>query len=215
MSLDTILPGLAHLLGGGILLLSFMLVLRRRVVAAINSLSGQGVLLALLGLCHAWDRADSMLALVALLLAAGQGLLLPLALREWVRRQGLRQDSGAVPASRPLAGLLAAVALVLLAVMTLAPVTAGAAAAMREDLVLALAVMLIGLLVMASRRGQHGGPLGQAIGLASLMNGALLAALATPGLPLMPALAIVAMAVPFATVAAFLTLRPQVGEDPA
>ncbi|MFC7551077.1 hypothetical protein ACFQU7_00290 [Pseudoroseomonas wenyumeiae] len=55
-------------------------------------------------------------------------------------------------------------------------------------------MLLVGLLVMAARRG----PLGQAIGLACAMNGALLAALAVPELPLLPALAVVAMAVPLA-----------------
>ena len=56
--------------------------------------------------------------------------------------------------------------------------------------------VLVGLLAMAARKG----PLGQAIGLSSLTNGALLGALAVPDLPLLPAIAVVAMAVPFGTV---------------
>ncbi|MBO1073595.1 hydrogenase-4 component E [Roseomonas marmotae] len=205
---------LVPLLGGGVLLLSFALVLRRRVLAAIQALTAQGVLLAMAALCHAWSRGDagaSGLPLVALLLLLGQGLLLPLALREWVRRQGLRREPAAAPVSHPLAGLAAAVALVLLAVLAVHPVTDGAAAPLRETLVLSLSVLLVGLLVTAARRG----PLGQVIGLACAMNGVLLAALALPALPMLPALVVVAMALPFGITAGFLTLRPQTGKDPA
>jgi hydrogenase-4 component E len=228
MMFGAMLPGVEHLLGGGVLLLSFVLVLRRRAVAAINSLAAQGVLLALMALCHAWARDSAAMGLTALLLLAGQGVLLPLALREWVRRMGLRQEAPTAPAGRPLPALLAAVALVLLSVLAVLPVTMGAAAAMREDLVLSLSVILIGLLLMAARRGPPAGSLGQAVGLSSLTNGALLAVLAAPGLsgtglsgtglsttglPLLPAVAVVAMLVPFGTVAAFLTLRPQAGPE--
>jgi hydrogenase-4 component E len=200
----------APLLGGLVLLLSFTLVLRRQVVGAIDALAGQGLLLALIALCHAYERGSATLVLVAALLAAGQALLLPLALREWVRRQGLRREPGAGPTRRTLPGLVAAVGLVLLAALALRPVTGGGAMALREGLVLALSVVLVGLLAMAARKG----PLGQAIGLSSLTNGALLGALAVPDLPLLPAVAVVAMAVPFATVAGYLTLRPQAGRDP-
>jgi hydrogenase-4 component E len=208
---------LLPLLGGGVLLLSFAMVLRRRVIAAIEALTAQGVLLALVALCHAWARAVPGsglvpgLALVAVLLLAGQGVLLPLALREWVRRQGLRREPAAAPVHHPLAGLAAAVALVLLAVLALRPLAGGAMAPFRDSLVLSTAVLLVGLLVMAARRG----PLGQAIGLSCAINGALLGTLAVPDLPLLPVLAVVAMAVPFAVVAGFLALRPQVGKDPA
>jgi hydrogenase-4 component E len=211
MNLGELPANLVPLLGGGVLLLSFALVLRRRVVAAIDALATQGVLLALVALCHAWARQAPGLLLVAVLLLAGQGVLLPLALREWVRRQGLRREPAAAPVHRPLGGLSAAVALVLLAVLALRPVTEGAAAPLRQDLVLSLSVLLVGLLVMAARRG----PLGQAIGLGCAVNGALLAALAVPELTLLPALCVVAMAVPFGVVAGFLTLRPQVDRDPA
>jgi len=201
---------LTPLLGGLVLLLSFTLVLRRQVVGAIDALAGQGGLLALIALAHAYERGSGSLVLVAALLAAGQALLLPLALREWVRRQGLRREPGAGPTRRTLPGLVAAVALVLLAALALRPVTGGGALVMREGLVLALSVVLVGLLAMAARKG----PLGQAIGLSSLTNGALLGALAVPDLPLLPAIAVVAMAVPFGTVAGYLTLRPQAGRDP-
>src|SRR5690606_29233901 len=102
-------------------------------------------------LCHAAMRDEPELFLVAALLAIGQGVLLPLTLREWVRRLGLRQGTSVAAAHRPSAGLAAGVALVLLAVLALLPVTAGTAMGMREDLVLALSVMLLGLLVMAER----------------------------------------------------------------
>jgi hydrogenase-4 component E len=218
MNLDTLWPslsfsdftlaGLSHLLGGGVLLLSFMLLVRRRPMPAINGLAAQGGLLALVALCHAAGRDTPQLLTAAALLAAGQGLLLPLTLREWVRRLGLRQGTSVAAAHRPSAGLAAGVALVLLAVLALLPVTSGAAMGMREDLVLALSVMLLGLLVMAARHN----PLGQAIGLGGLMNGALLGVLATPGLPLLPAIVVVAMAIPLSTVTAFLAMRPPAGD---
>lgn len=213
MSLESIwsslsVSGLAHLLGGAVLLLSFMLLVRRRPMPAINGLAAQGGLLALVALCHAALRDTSQLLLVAALLAVGQGLLLPLTLREWVRRLGLRQGISVAAAHRPGVGLAAGVALVLLAVLALLPVTSGAAMGMREDLVLSLSVILLGLLVMAARHN----PLGQAIGLAGMVNGALLGVLATPGLPMLPAVVLVAMAVPLSTVTAFLAMRPPAGD---
>ena len=203
-----LLPGLANMLGGGVLLLSFMLLVRRRPLPAINGLAAQGGLLALIALCHAWSRDSQPLLITALLLAVGPGLLLPLTLREWVRRLGLRHDVSVALMHRPGVGLAAGVALVLLAVLALLPATAGTAMGMREDLVLSLSVMLLGLLVMAARHN----PLGQAIGLASLINGALIGVLATPGLPLLPAVVAVAMAVPLGTVTAFLAMRPPTGD---
>ncbi|EHM02210.1 hypothetical protein HMPREF9946_01346 [Acetobacteraceae bacterium AT-5844] len=208
MDFGALLPGLAHLLGGAVLLLSFMLLVRRRPLPAINGLSAQGWLLGLIALCYGWMRDTPQLMLIAALLAVGQGVLLPLTLREWVKRLGLRHDVSVALMHRPGVGLAAGVALVLLAVLALLPATAGAAMGMREDLVLSLSVMLLGLLVMAARHN----PLGQAIGLASLMNGALLGALATPGLPLLPAVVIVAIAIPLGTVTAFLAMRPPTGD---
>ncbi|MFC7554294.1 hypothetical protein ACFQU7_21950 [Pseudoroseomonas wenyumeiae] len=73
MNLTDLPANLVPLLGGGVLLLSFALVLRRRVVAAIDALAMQGVLLALVALCHAWARQAPSLTLVAVLLMAGQG----------------------------------------------------------------------------------------------------------------------------------------------
>ena len=61
------------------------------------------------------------------------------------------------------------------------PVTADADALTREDLALALAVVLLGLLMMITRRNA----IGQVIGFMSLENGLILAAAGAKGMPLM------------------------------
>ena len=60
------------------------------------------------------------------------------------------------------------------------PTTVHAPALTREDLALALSVVLLGLLMMITRRNA----LTQVIGFLSLENGLILAAIGVPGLPM-------------------------------
>jgi len=191
----------AHLLGGGVLLLSFMLLYQRRMAAVINSFAAQGTLLALAVAWQGWVQGAPGLYLTALVAFAVKGVLIPLALRRLVRRFGLQH--GVESAMGIGAGMIAGVALVGVAILVVLPATAGAGALAREDLAIALSVVLLGMLMMITRRNA----VSQVIGLLSLENGLVLAAAGVHGLPLVVELATAALVLALAGVAAFFAFR--------
>jgi hydrogenase-4 component E len=75
------------------------------------------------------------------------------------------------------------------------PVTGGAGAVAREDIAFALAVVLLGLLMMITRRNA----VSQIIGFMSLENGLILAATGARGMPL-----VVEISVAFSVLIAFI-----------
>jgi hydrogenase-4 component E len=77
------------------------------------------------------------------------------------------------------------VALVALAILVVLPTTVNDKVLTREDLALALSVVLLGLLVMINRRTA----LTQVIGFLSMENGLILAAISVAGMPLVVELA--------------------------
>jgi hydrogenase-4 component E len=87
------------------------------------------------------------------------------------------------------------VGLVSLSVVLVLPVTASAAAITREDLAMALSVVLLGLLMMITRRNA----VTQVIGFMSVENGLILAAIGVRGMPL-----IVEMSVALSVLVAFI-----------
>jgi hydrogenase-4 component E len=76
--------------------------------------------------------------------------------------------------------MLLGVALVALSIQVMLPVTAHADVLTREDLAFALSVVLLGLLMMVTRRNA----VSQVIGFMSLENGLILAAAGAKGMPL-------------------------------
>ena len=76
--------------------------------------------------------------------------------------------------------MLAAALLVALSMMVMLRVTADADPLAREDLAFALAVILLGLLIMVTRRNA----VSQIVGFMSLENGLILAATGAKGMPL-------------------------------
>jgi hydrogenase-4 component E len=75
------------------------------------------------------------------------------------------------------------------------PVTAGADVLAREDIAFALAVVLLGLLMMITRRNA----VSQVVGFMSLENGLILAATGAKGMPL-----VVELSVAFSVLIAFI-----------
>src|SRR5438132_5755617 len=76
--------------------------------------------------------------------------------------------------------MLAGIGLVALSIMVMLPITAAAGTLAREDLAFALSVILLGLLMMVSRRNA----VSQVIGFMSIENGLILAATGAKGMPL-------------------------------
>jgi hydrogenase-4 component E len=161
-----------HLLGGGMLLLSFMLLYQRRVTAVINALAVQGAILAAASGWQGYIQDAPQLYLTALIAFAAKAVLIPLALRVLIGPS-----------------MMAGVALVALAILVVLPITTGAQAITREDLALALSVVLLGMLMMITRRNA----ILQVAGLMSLENGLILAAVGVAGMPLVVELSTAAL----------------------
>ncbi len=177
----------AHFLGGAMLFLSFVLLYQRRVPAVINAFAIQGALLALAAAWQGFVQGAPQLYLTALIAFGAKAVLIPLALRALVRRLDLHRNVETALGIGP--SLIAGVALVALAILVVLPVTTGAATIAREDLALALSVVLLGMLMMITRRNA----ITQVIGLMSLENGLILAAVGVAGMPLVVELSTAAL----------------------
>lgn len=178
----------AHLLGGGMLLVSFVLLYQRRVPAVIGAFALQGALLAAAAAWQGWVQGAPQLYVTALIALAAKAVAIPLALRALVRRLDLHRT---VETALGIgSSLVAGVALVALAIMVALPATAGVRAAIaREDLALALSVVLLGMLMMITRRNA----ILQVVGLMSMENGLILAAVGVAGMPLVVELSTAAL----------------------
>jgi hydrogenase-4 component E len=93
--------------------------------------------------------------------------------------------------------MLAGIGLVALSMVVMLRVTAMADPLAREDLAFALSVLLLGLLMMVTRRNA----VGQVIGFMSLENGLILAATGAKGMPL-----VVEISVAFSILIAFIVI---------
>jgi hydrogenase-4 component E len=139
-------------LAAGALLLTAVLVLwRRELTVIVRVLALQGVALAALVTALAWDEGSPELAAIAVGLLVLNGGVMP-----WLLRRAL---SGAGPVqreSRPVVNvatsLLAAAALTLLALAVSQPLVELAPTPASRAVPMAIAVVLIGFLVLVSRR---------------------------------------------------------------
>ena len=187
MSFGQLPYDVAHMLGGGMLLLSFMLLYQRRVGAVISTLAGQGAVLAAAAAWQGVVQDAPQLFLTALVALAAKAVLIPLALRALLRRLALDRSVDTAMGVGP--SLIAGVALVALAILVVLPITTAARAIAREDLALALSVVLLGMLMMITRRNA----ILQVVGLMSLENGLVLAAVGVAGMPLVVELSTAAL----------------------
>ncbi len=171
---------MAHMLGGAMLVLSFALLYQRRIGAVINIYALQGVVLALAAGWQGWVQASPHLYLTALIAFAAKAVAVPLALHWIVRRLEIHREIETALGIFP--SMILGVGLVALAILVVMPSTlaAQAQALAREDLALALSVLLLGLLMMITRRNA----LTQVIGFLSLENGLILAAVGIAGMPM-------------------------------
>lgn len=192
----------SHLLGGGVLLLSFVMLYQRRIGAVINAFAVQGATLAAAAAWQGWVQGAAGLYVTAIIAFAAKAVLIPLALRYLVGRLGMhREAEGALGIG---ASLLAAIGLVGLSVLVVLPVTAGGANPIaRIDLVVALSVVLLGMLATVTRRNA----VSQVIGLLTLENGLILAAVGVAGMPLVLELSTAALVLVVAMVAGVVTFQ--------
>ena len=202
MSFGTPAYDVSHLLGGGVLLLSFVMLYQRRIGAVINAFAVQGALLAAAAAWQGWVQDAPGLYVTAAIAFGAKAIAIPLAFRLLIGRLGQHKAVETAPGMG--ATLAAAIGLVGLAVLVVLPVTAGGATPLaRVDLTIALSVVLLGMLAMIARRNA----ISQVIGLLSLENGLILAAIGVVGMPLVVELSTAALVLMLAVVAAVVVFQ--------
>ncbi len=175
---------LAHLLGTAALVLSFALLYQRRTKAVVNTYAMQAVVLAVAAAWQGHVQGAPALYLTAVITLAAKGVAIPLALHAIIRRLAIRRSVETALGIFP--SMVLGVGLVTLAILVVLPVTLQSQTLTREDLALALSIVLLGLLAMISRRTA----LTQVIGFMSLENGLILAAVSVAGMPLVVELSV-------------------------
>jgi len=186
---------IAHLLAGGLVLVSFMMLYQDRLPALINVFALHAVLLAASVAWQANIQNEPYLYITALIALGFKGVAIPMALRRMIVRLGIHREIETVVGIGPT--MLAGIGLVALSMVVMLRVTADADPLAREDLAFALSVLLLGLLMMVTRRNA----VGQVVGFMSLENGLVLAATGAKGMPL-----VVEISVAFSILIAFIVI---------
>jgi len=186
---------IAHMLAGGLVLLSFMMLYQTRLYPLINVLSAHAFVLTASVAWQAHIQHAPHLYITAAIALVFKAIIVPIALRRMVFRLGLHREIETV-VSIGLT-MLAGMGLVALSLEVMLPVTAQSDPVAREDIALALSVVLIGLMVMVTRRNA----VSQVVGFMSLENGINLAATGARGMPL-----VVEISVAFSILIAFIVI---------
>jgi hydrogenase-4 component E len=185
----------AHLLAGSLVLTSFMMLYQDRMYALLNVFAAQAFVLAASVAWQAHVQDAPHLYVTAAIALLFKGLVIPMALRRIVRRFGIHRGIETVVGVGPT--MLAGMALVALSLVVMLRITEAATPLAREDLAFALSVVLLGLLMMVTRRNA----VSQVIGFMSLENGLILAATGARGMPL-----VVEISVAFSVLIAFIVI---------
>ncbi len=186
---------IAHLLAGSLVLVSLMMLYQDRLPALINVFALHAVLLAASVAWQAYVQDEPYLYITAAIALGFKGIVIPTALRRIILRLGIHREIETVTGTGVT--MLAGMALVALSMVVMLRATPQAAPLAREDLAFALSVLLLGLLMMVSRRNA----VGQVIGFMSLENGLVLAATGARGMPL-----VVEISVAFSILIAFIVI---------
>ena len=185
----------SHLLAGGLVLVSFMLLYQTRLFALLNVFALQAVILALSVAWQAYVQDAIHLYVTAAIAFAFKAVIIPVALHRIISRLGIHRDVENVVGIGPT--MLAGLALVALSIVVMLRVVSEADALAREDLAFALSVVLLGMLMMVVRRNA----VSMVVGFMSLENGLILAAAGAKGMPL-----VVEISVAFSVLVAFTVI---------
>jgi hydrogenase-4 component E len=169
---------IAHLLAGGMVVISLLLLYQDRLYALLNVYALHALLLALAVGWQAYTQHAEHLYVTAAIALLFKAMIVPATLHRIIQRLGIHRTIEQVLGVG--LNMLIGVLLVALAILVMLPVTAAAEALLREDLAFALAVVLLGLLIMTTRRNA----VSQVVGFMSLENGLILAAAGARGMPL-------------------------------
>ena len=185
----------AHLLAGGLVLVSFMLLYQDRMFGLLNVFALHAFVLALSVTWQAFIQGAPHLYVTAAIALLFKAIVIPVALHRIVQRLGIHRTLETVVG----VGLTmpAAMGLVALSIVIMLPAAVDADPLAREDLAFALSVVLLGLLMMVTRRNA----VSQVVGFMSMENGLILAATGAKGMPL-----VVEISIAFSVLIAFIVI---------
>ena len=190
MSLD-----IAHMLAGGLVLTSFMLLYQDRMYGLLNVFALHAMVLSASVAWQAHIQHAPHLYVTAVIALVLKAVIIPVALRRVVVRLGIHRTIETVVGIGPT--MLAGMGLVALSMVVMLKATANADPLAREDLAFALSVVLLGMMMMMTRRNA----VSQVVGFMSLENGLILAATGAKGMPL-----VVEISVAFSVLIAFIVI---------
>jgi len=185
----------AHLLAGGLVLMSFVLLYQDRLFALLKIYALHALVLSASVAWQAYVQNAPHLYATAAIALGFKAIAIPVALRRIIERLGIHREIETVVGIGPT--MLSGMGLVALSMVVMLKVTLGATPLAREDLAFALAVVLLGLLVMTTRRNA----VSQVVGFMSLENGLVLAATGAKGMPM-----VVEISFGFSVLIAFLVI---------
>lgn len=193
--MDRLVFDIAHLLAGGLVLVSFMLLYQDRLYALLNIFAMHALVLALSVAWQAFIQNAPHLYVTAAIALAFKVIIIPVVLHRIIQRLGIHREIETVVGVGMT--MIAGIGLVALSMAVMLRVTEAADPLAREDLAFALSVVLLGLLIMVTRRNA----VSQVIGFMSLENGLVLAATGAKGMPL-----VVEISVAFSILIAFIVI---------
>jgi hydrogenase-4 component E len=169
---------LAHTLAGSMVLISFMLLYQDRMFSLLNVFALQAVVLAASVGWQAHIQSAPHLYVTAAIALVLKAIIIPVVLHRVVIKLGIHRNIETVGGIGLT--MLFGMGLVALSMVVMLRATAAADPLTREDLAFALSVVLLGLLMMVTRRNA----VSQIVGFMSLENGLIRAATGAKGMPL-------------------------------
>jgi hydrogenase-4 component E len=186
---------IAHLFAGGLVLVSFMMLYQDRLYALLNIFALQAIVLAFSVGWQAYIQDAPQLYITTAIALIFKGVVIPVALHRIIQRLGIHREIETVIGIGPT--MILGMGFVALSLAVMLRVTAEADRLAREDVALALSVVLLGLLMMVTRRNA----VSQVVGFMSTENGLILAATGAKGMPF-----VVEMSVAFSVLVAFVVI---------
>jgi len=183
----------AHVLDTGVLVLSFALLYQRRLFGVLKIYALQALFLAAAAAWQAHAQEAPHLYITAGIALIFKAMVIPIALHRIIVYLNIHRTLETALGIGPT--MVVGVALVALSILLVLPVTGASGALTRESLAAALSIVLLGLLMMITRRNA----VSQVVGFMSLENGLILAAVGVKGMPL-----VVELSIAFSVMVAFI-----------
>jgi hydrogenase-4 component E len=186
---------ISHMLAGSLVLVSFLELYQDRLYALLNIYALHALVLALSVAWQAFVQDAPHLYVTAAIALVFKAIVIPVSLHRIIVRLGIHRAIEKVVGVGPT--MLLGMGLVALSMVVMLRVTAESDPLAREDLAFALSVVLLGLLMMVTRRNA----VSQVVGFMSLENGLVLAATGAKGMPL-----VVEISIAFSILIAFIVI---------